>query len=443
MLIADNADALAARIHATRAATGSLDLMYYIWRDDQCGRLLAREVVVAADRGVKVRMLIDDINPQSSDAHYLSLDSHPNIELKLFNPSGLRNGSLFRWVEMVLRVFAMTRRMHAKAWIADRRIAIVGGRNVGNEYFGASTTNFRDLDVLMMGRSVDDACAAFDLFWNHSASRPVRELNPGATATPPALALLADNDDVQALADGAQSLDEFVAARAGLSWCENARLLSDPPDKVKGKAGRSWMMRELMPEISGALQRLEIVSPYFIPGRKGTTTLTRIVERGATVVILTNSLATTDVAAVHGAYANYRKKLLRAGVELYEFQPSGRQKKMSVFGSKGASLHTKSFIVDDRRGFIGSMNFDPRSVSLNAEMGVLFESPSLVRQLQEHLAAERDPEISYRLSLRHNLIHWHRAEGERIVRTGREPKASIGRRLLARIVRWLPIESQL
>lgn len=442
LIVDDNADALAVRILAAREATSSLDLMYYMWHDDDSGRVLAREILDAAERDVKVRVLIDDINPQSSDEHYLALDAHPNIDVKLFNPSGFRNGSLFRWIEMVLRVFAMTRRMHAKAWIADKKVAIVGGRNIANEYFGAASTNFRDLDLVMRGKAVEDANGIFERFWAHRVSRPVRELNPGVAAGLPESAVASPGNGSPPTG-GAVSLDEFVATRGGLSWCEHVSVLSDPPDKAKGEGGRSWLMNELMPKMLSASERLEIVSPYFIPGRKGTAFFTRLVKRGASVVVLTNSLATTDVAAVHGAYANYRKKLLRAGVELYEFQPSSRQRKMSLFGSKGASLHTKSFIVDDRIGFIGSMNFDPRSVALNAEMGVVFEDPGLVQKLRNHFSAERDPDVSYRLSIRRNLIHWHRAEGERIVRTGREPKASIPRRLLARVVRWLPVESQL
>lgn len=442
LIVDDNADALAVRILAAREAVATLDLMYYMWHDDDCGRLLAREILSAAKRGVQVRVLIDDINPQKSDAHYLALDSHANIDIKLFNPSGLRNGSLFRWIEMMLRVFAMTRRMHAKAWIADNRVAIVGGRNIADEYFGAASTNFRDLDVVMRGKAVADTAAIFERFWNHHASRPVTELNPGIIAGLPESAVAKQGDDGP-LTGGAASLDEFVATRGGLAWCDHATVLADPPDKVKGKDGRSWLMRELRPKLVSTRQRLEIVSPYFIPGRKGTALLAGIIRRGGSVVVLTNSLATTDVAAVHGAYANYRKKLLKLGVELYEFQPSSQRRKMSLFGSKGASLHTKSFIIDDRTGFVGSMNFDPRSVALNAEMGVVFEDPGLVRKLREHFAAERDPDVSYRLSIRRNLIHWHRAEGERIIRTGREPGASIPRRLLARIVRWLPVESQL
>lgn len=441
LLVADNADALAVRVLAARSAVSTLDLMYYILRNDRSGGLLLKEVVQAADRGVKVRLLIDDINPQSSDETYLALNSHPNIELRLFNPAGLRNGSLFRWLELVSRVFALTRRMHAKAFIADRRVAIVGGRNIGDEYFLAHETSFRDLDMLMLGRAVDDTVDIFERYWSCEASRPIQLLHPTRRKRS-TRALRAAPYDASDILGSFQSIDEFIASHGGIHWTHDARVLADPPEKVRGRADRAWLMRELMPLIQSADHRLEIVSPYFIPGRRGSTILAGMVERGVGVSILTNSLATTDVAAVHGAYANYRRRLLRAGVALYEFQPSGRPKKMSVFGSKGASLHTKAFVVDERVGFIGSFNFDPRSVSLNAEMGVVFGDTELVAALLDHFAAERDPDASYRLTLDKGRIRWNRSQGEKKLRYG-EPKASAWRRLLALTVRWLPIESQL
>lgn len=441
LLVSENDDALAVRILAARSATATLDLMYYILRDDRSGGLLLKEIVAAADRGVQVRLLIDDINPQSSDETYLALNSHANIELRLFNPAGLRNGSVFRWLELVSRAFALTRRMHAKAFIADRRIAIVGGRNIGDEYFERTDSSFRDLDMLMLGRAVDDTVAIFERYWTCPASRPLHLVHPTVRRRSVSR-LRALELDADKVTGGIRSLDAFVAAHGGMRWSDGTRVLADPPEKVHGRRLRSWLMRKLMVEIRSAEHRLEIVSPYFIPGRRGAAVLEEMVGKGVSVTVLTNSLAATDVAAVHGAYANYRKRLLRAGVALYEFQPAGRPKKISVFGSKGASLHTKAFAVDERLGFIGSFNFDPRSVSLNAEMGVLFEDRELVAALLDHFEAERDPDVSYRLTLENNRIRWNRSEGEDRLRYG-EPKASIGRRLLAFVVRWLPIESQL
>lgn len=441
LLVADNRDALAVRVLAARTATTTLDLMYYILRDDRSGGLLLKEIVAAADRGVKVRLLIDDINPQLNDETYLSLNSHDNIELRLFNPAGMRNGSIFRWLELISRAFALTRRMHAKAFIADRHIAIVGGRNIGDEYFDQAQTNFRDLDLLMLGRAVDDTVAIFERYWSCDAARPLHLLHPTVRRRSVHALRLAERDAGEVIGSF-ETIDEFVAAHGGLHWADGTRVLADPPEKVRGRGFRSWLMRELMPLIQSAERRLEIVSPYFIPGRKGSAILADLERRGVSVTVLTNSLAATDVAAVHGAYANYRKRLLRAGVALYEFHPSGRPKRISIFGSKGASLHTKAFTVDERLGFIGSLNFDPRSVSLNAEMGVIFEDPDLVAALLAHFEAERDPDISYRLTLEGNRLRWNRSKGEKKLRYG-EPKASIGRRLLAFIVRWLPIESQL
>jgi putative cardiolipin synthase len=441
LLVADNRDALGVRVLAARSAVSTLDLMYYILRNDESGLLLLKEIVSAADRGVKVRLLIDDINPQSSDETYLALNSHPNIELRLFNPAGLRNGSIFRWLELVSRAFALTRRMHAKAFIADRRIAIVGGRNVGDEYFDRAQANFRDLDLLMLGRAVDDTVAIFERYWSCEAARPIALLHP--TRRPrSAMAIRAAERDAGEVIGDTATIDEFIAAHGGMHWTNGARVLADPPEKVRGLRNRSWLMRELMPLIQSASRRLEIVSPYFIPGRRGAAILAGMAARGIAVIVLTNSLAATDVAAVHGAYANYRRRLLRAGIALYEFQPSGKQRRMSVFGSKGASLHTKAFVVDERIGFVGSLNFDPRSVSLNAEMGVVFEDRDLVAALLAHFEAERDPDVSYRLSLDEGRIRWNRSQGEHKRRYG-EPKAGIGRRLVAFVVRWLPIESQL
>jgi putative cardiolipin synthase len=441
LLVDDNDDALAVRVLAARSAVTTLDLMYYILRSDQSGRLLLKEVVAAADRGVKVRLLIDDINPQSNDEVYLALNSHPNIELKLFNPAGLRNGSLFRWLELVSRAFALTRRMHAKAFIADHKYAIVGGRNIGDEYFGSADTNFRDLDMLMLGKAVDDTVGVFERYWTCHDARPLQLLHPTRRPRSPKALRTAERDAAEVIGTFA-TIGDFIAGKGEMFWMERARVIADPPEKVRGKNWRSWLMRELMPLIQSATTRLEIVSPYFIPGRKGSAVLAGLVKRGVSVKVLTNSLATTDVAAVHGAYANYRKRLLRAGVALFEFQPSGKPQKMSVFGSKGASLHTKAFTVDDRIGFIGSLNFDPRSVSLNAEMGVVFEDERLVARLNSHFAAERDPDASYRLTLDGNRIRWNRSDGEEKRRYG-EPKASVWRRLLAFTVRFLPIESQL
>ncbi|QND66659.1 phospholipase D family protein [Mesorhizobium loti] len=446
LLVPDNYDAFAVRVLAARSAIRTLDLMYYLWHDDHTGRLLLQEVFRAAERGVRVRMLLDDTNPRKNDSTYLALSNHPNIEVKVFNPSGIRPGRIMRGVEVLMRLFALTRRMHNKAWIADDTIAIVGGRNVGDAYFDAAETNFRDLDVLLLGPAVQQTAQIFDAFWACKEAIPIGVLGSVAETAHANLFERSDADTASKLLNAIGdrvSITEFIAASNEVHWVAQARVISDPPEKVRGWRRRSWLMRELLPIIQSARNCLEIVSPYFIPGRRGSAVLLDLVAKGVDVSVLTNSLAATDVAAVHGAYANYRKRLLRNGIKLFELQPFSRQAVISVFGSKGASLHTKAFTVDDKTGFVGSFNFDPRSVSLNSEMGVLFEDEKLVAELRQRFQAEIAPEASYRLELRNNVLHWHGCDEGELQDYTHEPEAGVFRRILSALVRHLPIESQL
>lgn len=446
LLISDNYDAFAARVLAARSAARTLDLMYYLWHDDHTGRLLLQEVVRAAQRGVRVRMLLDDVNPRKSDAAYLALSNHPNIELKLFNPSGIRARGIMRTAEVLLRLFALTRRMHNKAWIADDNIAIVGGRNIGDAYFDAAETNFRDLDMLLLGPAVQQTAQIFQTFWACRDAKPIGELGAAASGSHAPYFEGSDAETESTLLSGIGdkgSIAEFIAASSDVHWVERVRVISDPPEKVRGWRPRGWLMKELLPIIQSAREGVEIVSPYFIPGKKGSKILGDLVDDGVPVAVLTNSLAATDVAAVHGAYANYRKRLLRKGVQLFELQPVSRQPKISVFGSKGASLHTKAFSVDNSIGFVGSFNFDPRSVSRNSEMGVLFEDQKLVAELQHRFKSEIAPEASYRLELKNGVLHWHGSDEGTPQIYVREPEAALFRRILAVLVRHLPIESQL
>ncbi|MER9332882.1 phospholipase D family protein [Mesorhizobium sp. M0293] len=446
LLVSDNCDAFTMRVLAARSSVRTLDLMYYLWHDDRTGRSLLQEVFQAAQRGVRVRMLLDDVNPRKSDSSYLALGSHPNIELKLFNPSGVRARGIVRSMEVLLRLFALTRRMHNKAWIADGNVAIVGGRNIGDAYFDAAETNFRDLDVLLLGPAVQQTAQIFEKFWACKDAKPIGELGPSAETMPADLFEGSDAGPESKLLDGIcdqASIAQFIATSNDVHWIKHVRVISDPPEKVRGWRRRSWLMKELLLHIQSARICLEIVSPYFIPGKRGAAMLSDLVDNGVDVAVLTNSLAATDVAAVHGAYANYRKRLLRNGIKLFELQPFSRQQAISVFGSKGASLHTKTFSVDDRMGFVGSFNFDPRSVSLNSEMGVLFEDEKLVAELRRQFQSEISPETSYRLELRNNVLHWHGRDEGRVQHYIHEPEAGIYRRILAVLVRHLPIESQL
>ncbi|WP_425348811.1 phospholipase D family protein [Pararhizobium antarcticum] len=453
-LISGNVDAFVARALSARQAGRSLDLKYYYWKNDLTGRLLTREVLDAADRGVRVRLLLDDINAGLHDRMCLALDAHPNIEVRLFNPSRARTDRFKRGVEMVLRAFSATRRMHNKAWIADGRVVITGGRNIGDAYFDAADdSNFHDLDVWMLGPIAEEAGVVFDQYWNSQVVLPIGALRTPRAHYLPALRRKLEKR-VQSQAgsfyrsqvDKAAAVDGLWHGSRPLHWTGQARIVADPPEKAHLQKRQNWLMRDLLPVLHGARKEIRIISPYFIPGRNGTAEFARLVAAKVEVSILTNSLAATDVAAAHGAYANYRKGLLKSGVALFELKADtvvADPQRLSLFGSRSASLHTKAFIVDGRIGFVGSLNFDPRSASLNTEMGVLFEHAGLLAEVRAVFDDETAPANSFRLSLSEGRLRWH-DEVEGKPRTlKREPEAGFLRRVTAGIIGILPIESQL
>lgn len=452
LLLDENLDAFAARGISARLAERSLDLLYYIWNDDLTGRLLMAEILAAAERGVRVRLLVDDIGTGHSSEAMSAMAHHPQIEIRIFNPTRARPGSLRRGVEMALRTFSVTRRMHNKAWIADGRIAILGGRNIGDAYFDAAeSTNFRDMDVLVTGPAVGQTETIFDTYWNSGLALPADKLSPlhdsdaALARVAPQLAAATARPEARAYLDRiVHRLAMFDPEATQPDWTPTARVLADPPEKALGKKGENWLMRELSPVFGATQQRIEITSPYFIPGDEGTAALAALAARGVTVSILTNSLAATDVAAVHGGYAPYRLPLLKAGIKLWELRPEAAGRAFSLRGSSSASLHTKAFTADGKTGFIGSMNLDPRSVSLNTEMGVLFDCPKIAAKMEAVWQHDTAPEHSFAVSLTPGgALQWHARDGGRAVTYDRDPEASFWRRLTARVVGWLPLESQL
>ncbi len=450
-LVTDNLHAFALRAAGSRHAERSLDLQYYYWRDDLTGSLLANEVLKAADRGVRVRLLLDDISARAGDRYHLALDTHPNIEVRLFNPTRLRHNALVRGIEMIVRAYSINRRMHHKAWIVDGRVALVGGRNIGDAYFDASeASNFRDMDMMVLGAAVSQAETMFDGYWNSAVSAPVRTLGvsrkgdlqwlrsrlqkmAGREAAQPYLRRVLDENAVRTM----------LAGSGLIHWTDTARIVSDPPEKVLGGGADHWLIGSIQPVLMAAKQKVEITSPYFIPRADGTRRLLRLVENGVSVSVLTNSLAATDVAAVHGAYARCRQPLVEGGVNLYELRVREARHDMSLFGSRGASLHTKAFVVDGLSCFVGSFNFDPRSIDLNTEMGILFDQAELANEMQAVFAREISSKGSYRVILRNTRIRWlDNAFGNARILDS-EPDASPFRRFLAWSIGWLPVESQL
>lgn len=451
MLITDNLDAFAIRATCAREAGRSLDLQYYMWHDDLTGHLLGHEIIVAAERGVCVRLLIDDMNAHGHDSLLAALNMHPNIDIRLFNPTLVRENLLMRGLEMLLRFFSINHRMHNKAWIADGRVAIVGGRNIGDEYFNAAPTrNFFDADLLVGGVAVQEASQIFDKFWNSEAVIPLASLiKPHQRQYQKLLSTIKqmqENPIAQPYITKLQqapSVKTIFRGKWKIYWTDHVTIYSDPVEKAFNQHKPDWLIQKIQTLIKYTDNKLQIISPYFVPGRIGSNELLRLRKKQIDISILTNSLAATDVLLVHSGYAPCRKKLLKAGIQLYELKPFGEQDH-NLIGSSGASLHTKAFLIDNQIGFVGSFNFDPRSASLNTEMGVLFMEPSIVTALQREFSQRTSGQYSYKVLLQQGALRWQDENGQYSQRIWRhEPQSYWWQRWIVKIARYLPIRSQL
>jgi putative cardiolipin synthase len=451
-------DAFAARILLARSAQRSLDLQYYIWHDDITGQMLWEAVWQAAERGVRVRMLIDDQNTKGLDATLATLDAHPNIEVRLFNPFANRG---FRLGDFATDFSRVNRRMHNKSFTADNQVAIVGGRNVGDEYFGANPeVGFQDLDVMAVGPVVREVSSEFDLFWNSASAYPAASVLPaapreGAVKLQEEWRQVQQSPEAQRYVEAVRQtplVHQLLDRSLGFDWT-TARVVHDDPAKVLNPPERSdlQMLPHLEEVLGKASRQLDLVSPYFVPGQGGTQGLVTLARQGVKVRVLTNSLAATDVGPVHAGYSKYRQDLLDAGITLYELKPDAAMpstkaeaKRRGVGGSSAASaasLHAKTFSVDRSRVFVGSFNLDPRSARLNTEMGLVIDSPVLAGQLSDALD-NLLPKEAYRVSLRPQGpgLEWtdETAQGE--VRYTTEPGAGPMRRLWIDFLSVLPIE---
>ena len=450
-LLPDPRDAFAARLAMADNAERSLDVQYYIWKKDMVGKVLMERLYRAADRGVRVRLLIDDLGTMAPDRVLRTIDSHPNIEVRLFNPARLRAPRL---LGVVLDLKRLNRRMHNKSFIADGQVAIVGGRNIGDEYFGAhADANFADLDVAVIGPVVKEASEAFDLYWNHAASVPIANLSrsketPGQDAkSRTALATYLEGVKQSEYADAVRNSEfaQQLRQKAVKFQWGHASIIRDHPDKVltpsdQEKTHITPVLRDLAQRTR---QELFLVSPYFVPGKTGVKLLSDLTHRGVRVVVITSSLASTDGVPVHSIYKHSRKPLVEAGVELYELQPtpSARQKRR-LGGSSGASLHAKTFAFDRQTLFVGSYNLDPRSRRLNTEMGMVIDSPELAATLPETVNPNLSHE-AYRVQVENKHLVWVTHKDGKEVRYTSEPEAGWWKRVKSTVYGWLPIEGLL
>ncbi|MGH6611951.1 MAG: phospholipase D family protein, partial [Burkholderiaceae bacterium] len=397
-LLGQGVEAFSARATLARQATRTLDVQYYAIFTDESGTLLLGEMVDAARRGVRVRLLVDDLHASGQQFDLALLASVPNIEVRVFNPFAGRSFGPARLLEFIADGERLNRRMHNKAWIADNVGAIVGGRNLGNKYFsGPSETVFADLDILTFGPVAREVSRSFDRYWNSEYAFPVVPLdhNGGKEKVAAGLAQFdARIREIKATSYGeslrkSDPVGDLLAGRRPLVWAV-AHAVVDPVSKFdteKTPEVESYVMTEVAEQLRRTNSKLLMVSPYFVPGQTGTDLLKSLIDRGVTVRVLTNSLAATDVPLVHAGYAKYRPQLIKHGVQLFELKPSassdigGRTSTRSSPPGSEASLHAKAFVIDQRVVMIGSMNFDPRSAWYNSEMGILVDSPVLAAQV--------------------------------------------------------------
>lgn len=491
-LIPSGEEAYATLLTLADRAERTLDLQYFIIASDNSVRELMRHVLAAADRGVRVRMLVDDLHSDGRDLAFLKFSSHKNIDIRLFNPfPGGRMSNVTRYLSGAAEFRRVNRRMHNKAFIADNALAVTGGRNLGAEYFTQNpTTNFVDLDVLAAGPAVRQLSSAFDAYWNSEFAYPVQALAPEpSTAHPPepkdgnypppvamphrpegppqhidvptrpldmgsgsgkaapgkTISQLEQRRNQTDLASPVPEqplplkpaprdwflADQIARGRLRLEWAP-AQVIVDRPAKVSGddvEPGGERLAQTLLHLVDEAKREVVLISPYFVPGKRGVEVAKRLQDRGVRLCVLTNSLAATDAPIVHVGYARYRGALIDNGVELYELRPTlgDRPKMIGTFRSSQASLHVKSIVVDRSTLFVGSMNIDPRSIGLNTETGLIIRSPVLSEAVAK-LFDDSVRDSTYRVTKADGHLRWTTHQDGKEVVVDHEPEVGLGRR---------------
>ncbi len=462
-LLDNGLDALVARVALMKVAEKSIDLQYYLYTNDYVGALITEAALVAADRGVRVRFLLDDMGLEGRDEKLAVFDMHPNIDVRVFNPF-TRNQA--RLTQFITGFGSVTRRMHNKSLTIDNQITIVGGRNIGGTYFAADPDlAFGDIDVMTVGPVVNEVSTSFDKYWNNALAYPISTLYP-QQLDPHILDVNREHLESIIIAPESQpyikALQQSELAgrlrnkNVTFLWGE-ATAVYDKPDKIIYSPSKTKL--HLVPQLEEILKDVDseviFLSAYFVPGPEGVEFFKSLTEQGIKVRILTNSLSSTDVAVVHSGYAKYRKDLLRAGVELYEVAADAdlkeykkQNKKQKILsGSSKASLHAKAYIFDREQLFIGSFNFDPRSWDQNTELGIVFTSKEMGRRLGEKFDKKNIGNV-YKLRLKADRyggddIEWVRnQDGKERVYTS-EPDTGFFKKFFVSLAGLLPLESQL
>jgi putative cardiolipin synthase len=442
-------DAFGTRLALIDIAERSIDAQYFLMKNDMAGLVFVDKLLEAADRGVRVRLLLDDVFTEVDDDNFLLINQHPNVEMRLFNPVG--RGAY--WLNYIADFDRANRRMHNKSFTVDNQVTIVGGRNIAEEYFELkSKEEFRDFDVIVLGPAAAEVGEVFDRFWNHELSVPVEAFSKGEPKEELDVVRAEIDKDIReqsnsiyAKATGSKLIQDLFFGREPLFPAE-VEVITDDPDKLRNMISRDHqiLINRMGEVIANAQSEVIVVTPYLIPGDEGIEFWEYVADKGVRVIMLTNSLASNNHIPVHAAYARYRHRLIQAGIELHEMRVNAidisEDDEESAFES--VTLHTKAIMVDRRFTFIGSLNLDPRSIDINTEMGVLVDSEELAEGLAT-IFIERLPKFTYRVVEDENGdLRWNAVVNGKKVIEDSEPQADTWRRLKAFFSRILP-EGQL
>jgi len=446
LVIDDARLALTVRLDLIDVADSTLDVQYFIWQNDASGILAIDRILAAGDRGVRVRALIDDVQLEGFVSRLSALGNHPNIEIRIFNPFSVRLGfqfGLFRLAEFAIDGNRLNHRMHNKLMVTDNQLAILGGRNVGDDYFGLSTRrNFIDTDLLLSGAPVQELSAGFDDYWNSGWAVPVEALIDLHMVPDDLVSLrarirerLQDFPELTALVDG-ERIQQTVLALRSAHEIDDAISVVDDPDVGWGDQPDEIAAR-LTDVALSAEREVLIVSPYLVLTPNLLGIADALTARGVKISVITNSLASNDVVIAHAAYARFRQTILDAGVALYEFR--GDPEMMAGDPAEDFSLHSKYIVFDDDTVFIGSLNLDPRSLYLNTELGVVLKSESLATELKNSFGELISPANAWRVFSTEEGLRWESAAGT----LTRQPAKNDWQHFRSRLMMLLPVSNQL
>jgi len=446
MVVNDPHLALTARLDLIDAADRTIDVQYFIWQNDPSGILIIDRLLAAADRGVRVRALVDDVQLEGLVPRLTVIGTHPNMEVRIFNPFSVRIGfqeDLFRLAEFAIDGNRLNHRMHNKLMVADNQLALLGGRNIGDDYFGLSSRrNFVDTDLLLSGPVVGQLSGGFDTYWNSVWAVPVEELF-SLSLTPDDLPSLHQRIRKRLLAYpeltdlvDPDRIHQTVAALHEAHALESATAMMDEPDVSWGKKPEE--IADALTELAGSAEReVLIVSPYLVLTDRLLAVGQQLHDRGVTTRVITNSLASNDVVIANAAYARFRRTILETGADLYEFR--GDPAMMRGDRAKNFSLHSKYILFDDDRIFVGSLNLDPRSLHLNTELGVLLRSQSLASELRDYFGELTSPDNAWRVEEQGGRVIWRSSAGT----MDRQPAKSGWQRFRSWLMMLLPVTNQL